>query len=118
MINLSNTQAGRLAELKIEAFLKEKNCRIVLKNFRVGRSEIDLIFQEGIYLVFGEVKFRSNSNYGSAQSSLSEAQESRIMEAANSYLEENTWKGRIRFDLFCLSGEIENPQIEHIKDAF
>lgn len=42
------------------AFLKKQGLFIVTKNFRCKSGEIDLVVRDGKYLVFVEVKYRSN----------------------------------------------------------
>lgn len=118
MLTLSKVEKGRLAEALVRKFLNERSLRIIEKNLRKGRAEIDIIFMDGQYLVFSEVKYREKSEYGYSESMLSQAQEERIRMLADEYLNHNPWPGRIRFDIFALSGPIGNPVIDHFKDAF
>ena len=118
MIRTNKTHIGKLAEEHVESFLNERSISIIERNLRRSRMEIDLIFKDGIYLVFGEVKYRKTNEYGFSESTLSKGQEDRIKKLAEIYLEENPWSGRIRFDIFALSGSLDQPIIEHFIDAF
>ncbi len=85
-------------------------------NYRFGRAEIDLIALEGeIRLVFIEVKSRSSKTFGEAETFVSEAQQSRIKEAAEEYIFGINWKKDIRFDIVSVD---PNGGIEIFEDAF
>lgn len=54
---------GQFGEHAAENFLRGKNYRILARNWRSGKSEIDLIAIDEDILVFVEVKTRSNIGY-------------------------------------------------------
>nr|HML48014.1 YraN family protein [Clostridia bacterium] len=55
---------GREAERRAEAFLRDKGMEILARNYRIREAEIDLIARDGTYVVFVEVKARSDIAYG------------------------------------------------------
>ncbi len=109
--------SGKVAENFAAEFLESKGCNIVVRNYRYRRSEIDIIYNERGVLVFGEVKFRSNSKFGHAESFVSKNQEEKILDAANNYLLENPWDGPVRFDIISLEGPIDSPSVSIFRDA-
>ena len=114
----SNASKGKIAEDLAADFLEKNGCKIIQRNYRFGRAEIDLIFQEEDFLIFGEVKYRTNLDYGHSESFLSDDQENRIMDAADQYLNENPWRGRVRFDIISIEGKLTSPVVRVFRDAF
>jgi putative endonuclease len=87
-------------------------------NYRCRLGEIDLIMQDGVYLVFVEVRMRRSSTYGSALESVNYSKQKKIIKAASLYLSVNKLheKYPVRFDVVSLQGI--PPKIEWIKCAF
>lgn len=59
-----NRKKGKQGELIAEVFLKNQGYRIRDKNYLEKSGEIDLIVEKGQYIIFVEVKFRNNLDYG------------------------------------------------------
>ena len=98
-------------------YLFQIGYKILERNYRYKRSEIDLIALERKTLVFVEVKYRRVSQFGYPEQFVSEKQMERIREAATYYLQEKNYSDMlIRFDIIAILAKKEN--IEHIKDAF
>ena len=55
-------QKGNTYEEQAEAYLKSTGYRILCRNFRSRTGEIDIIGRDGNYLVFVEVKYRSDDS--------------------------------------------------------
>ena len=53
------SEIGRLGEREAEALLKGKGYRILVRNWRAGKDEIDLICRDDEVLVFVETRTRS-----------------------------------------------------------
>ena len=101
-----------------EIELRQKGYKILQRNFRHGKSEIDLIAQGEGLLIFIEVKTRSSNSFGFPEDFVSKSQQEAIIRAANYYVEESGWKGDIRFDIVAIVVKQTTIQIEHLKDAF
>ena len=85
-------------------------------NYRYRRCEIDLIvLQSDKLLIIVEVKVRSRSDFGEAESFVSEAQQNRIKTAAEDYIYGINWQKDIRFDIACVEA---NNNLEVFEDAF
>lgn len=109
----SGAQAERLAE----AFLVARGLRPVAQNYRTRRGEIDLIMRDGNTLVFVEVRLRSNRSYGDGIDSITAHKRTRIVSAAQAYLQSIDRAPACRFDVVALSS-LDAVSIEWIRDAF
>lgn len=109
---------GEKGEQIAANYLRKNNFEILERNYRAGRSEIDIICKESNTLVFVEVKTRTSSKFGNPEDFVNEAKAAKIIEGAEVYLLENGWDGAIRFDIVSvlIYGNIE--EIKHFKDAF
>ena len=61
---------GKIAEDQACLFLQKKGLKLVEKNYRCRTGEIDLVMQDKKELVFVEVRYRANNDYGSALDSV------------------------------------------------
>lgn len=98
---------GREGEAQAALFLETRGYRIVARNVRVDRIEIDLIARRGGLLVFVEVKSRRASSHGDAAEAVDERKQRRIRRGANAWLSakpaEARGTGQRRFDVVtCL----------------
>ncbi|HVT62726.1 MAG TPA: YraN family protein [Legionellaceae bacterium] len=86
-------------------------------NFRTRAGEIDLIMQDGSYIVFVEVRARTSKAYGDAIESITYAKCQKILRAALYYLQRHGLYDRYmsRFDVVTVQGN--PPTIEWIKHA-
>lgn len=57
-------------------------------NFRCKEGEIDIIAEEGDYLVFVEVRTKSGLGFGSPEESITASKKARLIATAQAYLEE------------------------------
>ena len=109
---------GKRGEDMAVAYFKRNRFRILERNFRIGRAEIDLIACKDELMVFAEVKTRSSLNFGFPETMISEGQIERIMHAAEVYLFRENWTGQVRFDLVAVVIQGPNSQLCHFRDAF
>ncbi len=109
---------GSGAEQLALRFLERKGLRLLTRNYRCRRGEIDLVMQEGNFLVFVEVRYRKHNRYGSPAESVTARKQQRILNAAARYLMDaaGTKARPCRFDVVAISAEGEN--IDWIRDAF
>ena len=63
-VRMSAQSAGRRGERLALRYLRRRGYRLLQRNYRHGRHEIDLVMQDGDCLVFVEVKARSNIAFG------------------------------------------------------
>ncbi|MBU6342521.1 MAG: YraN family protein [Bacteroidetes bacterium] len=117
---MNKQNLGKAGEDLAAAFLENKHFRIVERNYRAGRLELDLIAwsPEGI-LVFVEVKTRSSNNFGGPIDAVTDAKQHKMAKAAAHYMHRIDYEWIIRFDILAvhlLPGK--TPEITHVEDAF
>lgn len=113
-MNIDGT--GTKAEVVAKRYLEEKGFRIIEENYNVPKvGEIDLIALDGRDLVFVEVRYRQNLDYGHPLETVGKRKQQTLICAAGSYLSEcKASYENVRFDVIGILGE----KLEHIKDAF
>ncbi|MBV6643916.1 MAG: YraN family protein [Cyclobacteriaceae bacterium] len=108
---------GKYGEDLTVAFLESRKIEVLEKNYRHGRGEIDLIgLWKNQTLLFIEVKYRSNSNFGYPESFVSMNQQKTIISTADQYIHDINWQKDIRFDIMAINES--NGSIEYFEDAF
>lgn len=117
----SRVDIGKIGESLAVAHLKARGCKILAQNYRAVRGEIDLIVQDGQFIVFVEVKTRRSLKFGLPQEAVTRQKQSQISKLALTYLQaENLWDVPCRFDVIGihLSSQSELLRLEHIESAF
>ena len=109
--------AGTSAEDIACAYLQRRGLRLLLRNYRCHRGEIDLIMRDAEYLVFVEVRYRRRDAFGSAAESISATKRERIVMTANHYLQRKSVEPPCRFDVVAVHGG-NLQDIDWIRDAF
>ena len=101
-------------------FLLGKGLRLVARNYRCRRGEIDLIMQDRDNLVFVEVRYRRQSRYGSGLESVTQSKQRRIVHCAAHYLHCHPQSAQraARFDVVALRPDTDSIRIEWIRHAF
>lgn len=103
---------GQQAEQLAAAFLKKQGAKIVAKNYRCRRGEIDLIAQHDDVILFIEVKYRSRADYGGAVAAVDHRKQQRIRLSAEHYLQQqglNLHHTMIRFDVIAIMPDQTQP---------
>lgn len=101
-------------------FISSIGYEIVERNYQFGHSEIDIIAKDGVTLVFIEVKYRMNLEFGPPELSITKGKQNQIRKTASAYLWENEIKDQLsRIDVIAiLQLGNQEPQINHIINAF
>jgi len=111
---------GKSGEEAALRYLKNKKFKIIRRNFRFLRGEIDIIAYEKKTLVFLEVKARKSKEFGLPEESVTHSKQRQIKKVAKGFLAQNNLLDvQCRFDVLSLSfDEKKGYQINHIQDAF
>ncbi|HXW00077.1 MAG TPA: YraN family protein [Anaerolineae bacterium] len=112
-------QTGRQGEDIAASFLTGKGCKIIERNWRCSAGELDLIMEDGDALVFVEVRTRSGLRFGLAEESISPAKQARLIELAQTYLQERAASAAQlwRIDVVAVQLGPGLPQVRHIENA-
>lgn len=112
---------GNHAEEAACRYLQNLGMKLLTRNFRCRQGEIDLVMLEENTLVFVEVRYRKNDNYGSAIESITPIKQSKIRRTAEWYLMKHDPEERYcwRYDWVGVTPSFhsEGFKIEWIKNA-
>ncbi|MGL6126231.1 YraN family protein [Chryseobacterium artocarpi] len=110
---------GKIAEDLAADYLQKNGYKILSRNFRFQKAEIDIITEKDDLIVIVEVKARSTDAFMLPQEAVTKTKIKSIVSAANHYLEEFNRQNEVRFDIISvLPDEQKNLMIDHIIDAF
>ncbi len=90
--------------------------QLIKRNFATKAGEVDLIMQDGESLVFIEVRYRNNTDFGGAAESVTPKKQQRIIKAALAYQQYHAPQSSMRFDVVAIEGD--NRELNHIINAF
>jgi putative endonuclease len=108
--------AGRAAEDLAARFLDGRGLRVLARNFRTKRGEIDLVARDGATLVFVEVRLRRSASHGGAAESITPAKQARMIAAAQVYLLRQRGDPPCRFDAILLDA-LDPSRIDWRRDV-
>ena len=108
---------GKFAEDIIAREYIGKGYTILERQWRLGKTEIDLIASKDDTLVIIEVKAR-NSNETEALSAVTNDKRKRMVRAADYYIRNLTGEYNYRFDIATFTGTEKDYKINIFEDAF
>lgn len=111
---------GYWAEEHACKILRKKGLRLIERNYNCRFGEIDLVMQDGEYLVFVEVRLRKNTAYGAASETVDWRKQQKLRRTAEYYLLQRV--GSVdtpcRFDIFAITGDPAAAETQWISNAF
>jgi putative endonuclease len=106
---------GKIGEDKAVKYLADNGLKVIARNFKTHVGEIDVIFLEEGTVVFLEVKTRSSDAFGLPSEAVDFKKREKYFKVAEQFIIKNKLTAlSVRFDVI----EIQNGEINHIKDAF
>ncbi len=113
----NNTKFGQEGEDIAADFLVQKGYEILERNYKLGRSEVDIICRQENELVFVEVKTRKYDTIVYPEQAVNKTKQKTIRRVANYYLAKTKHNGSARFDIIAI---VKGSKFEvvHIEDAF
>ena len=120
MDNRYRKEAGDQSEADALRHLQAAGLKLITRNYRCPGGELDLVMLDQQTLVFVEVRFRRDRNFGGALASINTRKQQRLLLAAQRFLQTHReyQKLRARFDVVSLEGNAGAPKLQWIKDAF
>lgn len=110
---------GTLAENLAVDFLVQKNYKILVRNFRYQRAEVDIIAEFEDIIVVVEVKARSFNSLIEPQEAVTKKKIKSILLCSDFFMTENAIDKEVRFDIITVvPDESGKLQLNHIEDAF
>jgi len=111
-------RTGRQGEEIAASYLVVKGYNIVDRNWRCKIGELDIVAESEGTLVFVEVRTRTGDRFGTALESITPAKQARLVELAQTYLQESATAPRSwRIDVVAVQLGSGLPQIDHIENA-
>ncbi len=111
---------SRFGEDQACHFLKKQKLKILDRNYSVRGGEIDIVAEDKNFLIFVEVKTRSDSNYAQPWENVRFKKRKNLKVAARQYIQHRRFSGReIRFDVISIVlDDAMKAEIEWIRHAF
>lgn len=100
--------------------LERAGLRLRAANVRYPFGELDLVMDDADVLVFVEVRYRRERDYGGAGASVDARKRGRLVRAASAYLAASPALARrpCRFDVVSIEGDAAAPCFDWIRNAF
>ncbi|NTU96969.1 MAG: YraN family protein [Chlorobiaceae bacterium] len=116
---------GPQGEKAAAEYLRKKGYRILERNYRYRRNEIDIIARDRGTICFIEVKTRSTAEKGDPLEAVTPQKQQEIIKAAKAYLAfSGNMQSDCRFDVIAVRVQNTNAGmtgpfvIQHVTDAF
>lgn len=109
---------GRKGEEQAVDLLKNKGYRILHRNWRSGKREIDIVAENNEYVVFVEVKTRSENFQDDPKNAVNSEKQRSMIYAADSYIRRYNINKESRFDVVTVISGGKSAEIQHIENAF
>lgn len=99
----AHLRRGEDAENACCRYLQKQGLRLLERNYRCRMGELDLIMREADTLVFVEVRFRKQQDFGGALASITPAKQKKLRRAAEFFMQQNRLDCSARFDVVAMS---------------
>lgn len=97
--------------------LQQQGLQLLLRNYRCKMGEIDFIMQDKQYIVFVEVRYRTQQGYGSSIETIDRYKQTKLIKTAEHYLMKNRLQWRwVRFDAIAMDGSLKQLKINWLKN--
>lgn len=108
---------GMWGEQLAHRYLKEKGYKILFRNWRSRKAEVDLIAYFEHRIIFIEVKTRENTNYGEIISFITNKKIALLRQAIEDFLNKYNLDLEAQIDIVCIEGDKNKYNIEWIEHA-
>jgi putative endonuclease len=120
-VTRSRTRLGNSGERFAARQLEADGWRILETNWRCDQGEIDIVAEDGTFVVFAEVRTRRGEQSGRAEESITPAKAARLLGLAERYIDEHPGLSERywRVDLIAITLDQRGNIVRysHIQDA-
>lgn len=110
---------GAIGESYVQKHLKSNKYKILETNFHSRFGEIDIIAENGQYIVFVEVKTRDINSFYKPVEAVTYSKRQKIIKTAQTYLSYKRVTKQPRFDVASVVTKNQKPiSIEYLENAF
>ncbi|WP_296383903.1 YraN family protein [Winogradskyella sp.] len=113
-----HNELGKKGEQLAVNFLIKEGYKIIERNYRFDKAEVDIIASKNDILAIVEVKTRSTTDFGNPQDFVKPKQIKNLVKAVDEYVVENDLDLEVRFDIIAIVREKKGYKIEHLENAF
>jgi len=113
-----HNELGEKGEELATQFLRQKGYKILQRNYRFKKLEVDIICEDKNELVIIEVKTRASRYLAGPEDTVSKSKQKSIVKAANQYIIDNEIDLETRFDIVSIILNDKETHIDHLIDAF
>ncbi len=112
------TSLGRRGEELAASYLMQNGYTIRDRNWRSGKTEIDIIAENNGFIVFVEVKTRSVDYQVHPAEAVNVPKQRTIINAASNYINRTGLAKEARFDIITIIISRAGREVDHIENAF
>lgn len=98
--------------------LKKSGYKILNRNWKAGRFELDIVAENKDFIVFIEVKTRSEEYQMHPVTAINREKQRSMIYSADAYIRRNNITKESRFDVITIIKSGNQYVIDHIEDAF
>jgi putative endonuclease len=109
---------GKKGEDIAAGHLEKAGYKILKRNWTAGKHEVDIIAENKDYIVFVEVKTRSEDFLVPPASAVTREKQRSLIFCADRYIQRYGVQKECRFDVITVISSGESFRIEHIENAF
>jgi putative endonuclease len=110
---------GQKGEDRAVSYLKEEGYKIRHRNWISGKKELDIVAENKDYVVFVEVKTRTEGFLEAPADAVTKEKQRSIIYAADTYVQRYDISKESRFDVITVIAKGQTLEIEqHIEGAF
>jgi putative endonuclease len=113
-----HNELGEKGEKLAIDFLIENDYKILEKNYRYLKAEVDIIAIKNNVLAVVEVKTRSTDYFGNPQDFITPKKIKLLVSAIDYYVVQRDLDVEVRFDVIAIIHQKNNTKIEHLENAF
>lgn len=113
-----HNETGKEGESEANAHLERNGFRVLHRNWRWRRNELDIIALKNDELIVVEVKTRSENFLIAPEEAVTKSKIKRIVSATDAFIRYHNVQYPVRFDIITVIKGKNSHRIEHIEDAF
>lgn len=113
-----HNELGKQGEDLAVGLLRKKGYRILERNYRYSKAEVDIICQKNELVCAVEVKTRSTPDFGNPQDFVKKEQIQRLVMVLDHYITTNELAVEARFDIVAIIKNKQGTRLEHLENAF
>ncbi|PCJ64531.1 MAG: endonuclease [Bacteroidetes bacterium] len=111
-------QLGKEGEEIATAHLISKGYKILSRNYRSGKAEIDIIAMQDDILIIVEVKTRETDKYGNPEESVGTGKIKMLAQGTEDYMIDKDLHNNVRYDIISIIKNQYKTEVSHLEDAF